>query len=124
MPTWTPLIAPLASMVFSIGHNPKIRPLKSIPIRYIFTMNRIKIALVWLASILACTLAAPQDKINSGLVNVKVERKVDVSSQLIKISNSISLENGGSGAVKSFLIAVEPKLVDHISFVGASVSLK
>lgn len=84
-------------------------------------MSRVKTAIIWLAAILACTLSANQDKINEGLVNSKVERKIDISSQLVKLSSSITLENSGSKATKSFLVAVEPSLVDHLSFAGASI---
>ena len=85
-------------------------------------MKSIRKTIFWLAALLACSLSANQDKINDSLVNVKVERKIDISSQLVKVNSAITLENGGSGAVKSFLVAAEPALVDHLAYVGASVS--
>ena len=66
---------------------------------------------------------ARQDAVNSDLVLTNVERKVDISTHLAKISSSITIENTGKSSVGFFLYAVEPSLQDNLSFLGASVSL-
>nr|CAD7459342.1 unnamed protein product [Timema tahoe] len=63
--------------------------------------------------------AANLVQINPGLVNKQVDRFVDLSSQLSKLSNKITLENTGKSAVKNFLFTVEPEFSAHLSFVHA-----
>lgn len=67
---------------------------------------------------------ASQDQINNDLVNTNVERKVDVSTHLVKITTSITIENTGSSSVKSFLYVVDPPLQGKLSFIGAMVSFE
>ena len=65
---------------------------------------------------------ARQDAVNSDLVLTNVERKVDISTHLAKISSSITIENTGKSSVGFLLYAVEPSLQENLSFLGASVS--
>ncbi|XP_071784310.1 dolichyl-diphosphooligosaccharide--protein glycosyltransferase subunit 1-like [Asterias amurensis] len=67
---------------------------------------------------IASVFAVKQEKINADLVNVNVERTVDLVSQLVKVNSAITLRNDGSSAVKSFLVAVEPKKAAFLSFIG------
>ena len=60
--------------------------------------------------------------INDDLVLNKVERNVDVSTHLIKISTSIILENTGKTTAKYFLYAVDLPLQADVAFIGAAVS--
>ncbi|KAL5014709.1 hypothetical protein ScPMuIL_008979 [Solemya velum] len=50
---------------------------------------------------------------------MNVERKIDIATHLVKISTSITLENTGASAVKSFLYVVDPPLQGKLSFIGA-----
>ena len=59
--------------------------------------------------------------VDNGLVNSVVARSVDLSSHLPKIVTSITLENTGSSAVKSFIYAVENAQKEHLSFIAAMV---
>lgn len=61
--------------------------------------------------------------INEKLVVKKVERTIDVSSQLAKIALDVTLENTGTESCNNFLLAVDSKLSDHLAFAGASVRL-
>jgi hypothetical protein len=63
-----------------------------------------------------------QDTIDNAIVNSKVERKIDVSTHLVKLTATITLENSGKSPVKSFLYAVEPSLQNFLSFISANVS--
>lgn len=69
-----------------------------------------------------CTIAA-EDSVNADVVNVKVQRTVDLNTHLAKIVNRITLENGGKTAVRSYLFAVEPDLAKSVSFIGATVRI-
>ncbi|KAG0717798.1 Dolichyl-diphosphooligosaccharide--protein glycosyltransferase subunit 1 [Chionoecetes opilio] len=57
-----------------------------------------------------------QDIINKDLINKKIERKLDISSQLVKVSNKITLENGGAAPVKSFLLAMTRLEKDNLAY--------
>ena len=62
-----------------------------------------------------------QDAINKDIINKKIERKLDVSSQLVKVTNKITLENGGSAAVKSFLFVLTQAEKERISYLNVQV---
>ena len=87
-------------------------------------MGHFKTTLLLFASIFSIAFCASSDTINSAIVNKRVQRNVDLSSHLPKITTSITLENTGTSAVKSFLFAVEPALKDHLSYIGAVVRFK
>jgi oligosaccharyltransferase complex subunit alpha (ribophorin I) len=59
------------------------------------------------------------DTIDNNIVNSKVERKIDISSHLVKTSTSITLQNKGSTAVRHFLFAIDPTLDGHLSLISA-----
>lgn len=82
-------------------------------------MYRLHTEVLVFSFLLATCCGASEDAVNADLVNSKVFRTVDLSSHLPKISNTITLENGGSAAVRSFLFAVDPALSDKLSFIGA-----
>ena len=60
--------------------------------------------------------------INSKLSFTKVDRTIDVSSQLVKVSLDISLENGDSVALSDFVLSIDPEHVEHLAYVGATVT--
>ncbi|KAG7165132.1 Dolichyl-diphosphooligosaccharide--protein glycosyltransferase subunit 1-like [Homarus americanus] len=74
---------------------------------------------VLLLGLLVVASSATYDSINKDLINKKFDRKLDISSQLVKITNKITLENGGSGAVKSFLLAFTKVEKDNLSYLNA-----
>lgn len=51
-----------------------------------------------------------------------VDRTIDISSQLVKITSKVTLENIGKSPVKSFLVAVEPAVKGNLAFIGAKDS--
>ncbi|XP_076039879.1 dolichyl-diphosphooligosaccharide--protein glycosyltransferase subunit 1 [Oratosquilla oratoria] len=76
--------------------------------------------LVLAMSLVIC--GATFDSVNKDLVNKKIDRKLDLASQLVKSVNKITLENtGNAGAVKSFLFALSKHERDNLAFFGAQV---
>lgn len=70
------------------------------------------------------TVAAPLQIANQKLVNKNVERTVDLTSQLVKITSVITLENTGKENVRTYIVAVEPDAADKLSFISVRDSLK
>lgn len=70
------------------------------------------------------TYVSTQATVSPHLVNKNVERLVDLSSQLAKITTTITLENTGKDTISSFIVALEPDLVGSISFISVRDSLK
>lgn len=58
------------------------------------------------------------------LINSKLDRNIDIASQLVKVLIKLTLENTGKSPVSSFLYALEPNSKPNLSFIGASVSIK
>lgn len=64
------------------------------------------------------------ESIISDLEIINVDRQIDVSSQLVKATSKLSIENKGtSGGIKTFLYAVEPTFKSLVAFVGAQVGV-
>lgn len=59
------------------------------------------------------------DSVSSDIKLKNVDRTIDVSSQLVKISSKITLENVGKSPVRNFLLAVEAATKDKLAFIGA-----
>lgn len=68
--------------------------------------------------------AASQTNINTNVLNSNVERTVDLTSQLTKVTATITLENAGKDVVKSFLVFLEPDLQGNLSYISVKDSLK
>ena len=64
-----------------------------------------------------------EDSVNADIVNTKVQRTIDLTTHLAKVSCRITIENTGKTGVRSYLTAVDPVLVQNVSFVGAMVSI-
>ncbi|KAL0901894.1 hypothetical protein ABMA27_007045 [Loxostege sticticalis] len=62
------------------------------------------------------------DNISSDVKFKNVDRTIDLSSQLVKISQKITLENSGKSPVKSFLVAVEASSKNNLAYIGAKDS--
>ena len=61
---------------------------------------------------------------NADLVNTRVERTIDMTSHLVRITNVITVENkAASGALKSYTFTVEPSHAKNVGFIGAQVKL-
>lgn len=75
----------------------------------------------YIALVLALLALSTADTINRDIVNKKIERKIDISTQLVKISSKVTLENTGSASVKSFLLPLTKAEKDHLSYVNAQV---
>lgn len=60
-----------------------------------------------------------QDTVDQNVVVTQVERKIDIATHLVKTYTSITIENKGSSAVRSFLYVVDPSLKTKLSFIGA-----
>lgn len=63
-------------------------------------------------------------KSHSELVNSKLDRNIDIASQLVKVLIKLTLENTGKSPVSSFQYALEPNIKPKLAFIGASVSTK
>lgn len=58
------------------------------------------------------------------IVNNKVDRNIDIASQLVKVTVKLTLENTGKSPVSAFHYALEPDTKPYLSYFGASVSGK
>jgi len=85
-------------------------------------MNRLSLHVAAIAALLLASFTLGKDDVNSKLVISEVSRKIDLSTQLTKVSTSLTIENGGDSATGYFHLAIEPSLVDKLAFVGATVS--
>ena len=57
---------------------------------------------------------------NADLVNVRVERTLDLNTHLAHILHAITVENKAtSGSLKSYTFTVEPSLSKNVAFIGA-----
>ena len=54
------------------------------------------------------------------LVVKSLDRSLDMSSQLVKMSHKVTVENTGKGAIKSFLFSVDPAVKDKVAYISAS----
>ncbi|KAF2905395.1 hypothetical protein ILUMI_00784 [Ignelater luminosus] len=61
---------------------------------------------------------------NSDIINKNVERVIDLSSQLVKISATITLENTGKNTESSFLVILEPNTLRNLSYISVKDSHK
>lgn len=70
------------------------------------------------------TYVAALERINNQLVIKNVERSIDLTSQLVKITATITLENTGKDPIRNFLIVQEPKIVGSIAYLNVKDILK
>ena len=85
-------------------------------------MNRFSLRLATVAALLLASCTLGKDDFNSKLVISEVSRKIDLSTQLAKVSTSVTLENAGDSSIGYFHLAIEPSLVDKLAYVGVMVS--
>lgn len=58
------------------------------------------------------------------LVNSKVERVIDISSQLVKIVSKITVENVGKSSVQEYLLTFDENHSSHLAYLSAFVDKK
>nr|XP_022910528.1 dolichyl-diphosphooligosaccharide--protein glycosyltransferase subunit 1 [Onthophagus taurus] len=68
--------------------------------------------------------SSKSESINKNLVNKNIERIIDLSSQLVKITSTITLENTGTDPVLAFHVYTEPNTIGSLSFISARDSDK
>jgi hypothetical protein len=57
---------------------------------------------------------------NADLINSKVERTIDLTTNVVHILNVITIENKAtSGSLKSYTFVVEPNQIDNVACVSA-----
>ncbi|XP_046961692.1 dolichyl-diphosphooligosaccharide--protein glycosyltransferase subunit 1 [Vanessa cardui] len=59
------------------------------------------------------------DTISSDIRIKNVDRSIDISSQLVKITSKVTLENTGKVPVKNFLLSVEGGAKNNLAFISA-----
>lgn len=60
---------------------------------------------------------------NADLINSKVERTIDLTSNVVHILNTITIENKAtSGSFKSYTFVVEPNQIDNVACVSAYIN--
>ncbi|CAH1098556.1 unnamed protein product [Psylliodes chrysocephalus] len=64
------------------------------------------------------------EQINSYLIYKNVDRSIDLTSQLVKITSTITLENAGKDPIKNFLVVDEPKSDGKVVYRGVKDSAK
>nr|CAH7716622.1 unnamed protein product [Callosobruchus chinensis] len=70
-------------------------------------------------------LIAATEKVNKQLVLKNVDRSIDLTTQLVKITATITLENTGKDPVRNFVLVNEPNTPEErISFLGAKEANK
>jgi hypothetical protein len=77
------------------------------------------------ASLLIISLSSVvQSESNADVLNLKVDRTIDLTTHLTKIIHSITVENQGNAPLKSYVFTVEPQNKDNVAYIGAQVRTK
>ncbi|GBP29040.1 Dolichyl-diphosphooligosaccharide--protein glycosyltransferase subunit 1 [Eumeta japonica] len=63
--------------------------------------------------------SANVDTISSDIKLKDVDRTIDITSQLVKVTSKITLENVGKSPVKNFLLAIDMSGLDKLAFINA-----
>lgn len=72
--------------------------------------------------LLVCLLIASSCHASAGNLEIKnAERTIDVTSQLVKITHRITLQNNGKSTIKSFDFPIESNAEEHLAFFKAQV---
>lgn len=67
------------------------------------------------------SLCSSVETVNTGIRNKNIVRSVDISTQLVKVSYSITVENAGNNGIRTYLFAIEPEIESDLSYIGAQV---
>lgn len=82
-------------------------------------MGRFYLTIFFVLYVTIFSKSANVDTISSDIKLKNVDRTIDISSQLVKITSKITFENTGKSAIKNFLIAVEESAKKNIAFIAA-----
>lgn len=82
-------------------------------------MAKLRFSFIFLLFIVIKCESVNVDTISSDIRFKNVDRTLDISSQLVKITSKLTLENTGGTPVKNFLIALESFAKNNVAFVGA-----
>ncbi|XP_045495957.1 dolichyl-diphosphooligosaccharide--protein glycosyltransferase subunit 1 [Colias croceus] len=85
-------------------------------------MGKMRFCAVFLFLILTICGSTNIDTISSDIKIKNVDRIIDCSSQLVKSTSKLTLENAGKVPIKNFLLAVESAAKDNLAFLGAKDS--
>lgn len=85
-------------------------------------MAKIQFCIVFLFYIIINSEGVNVDTVSSDIKLKNVDRTIDISSQLVKISSRITLENTGKSPVKQLLLSVEASAKSNLAFIGAKDS--
>lgn len=70
--------------------------------------------------ILTCSVICSQFFVGADIVINELERTIDLTSQLAKLSTVVTLENKGESAVSDFILSFEAKDAKHLAFLEVS----
>ncbi|KAF5273383.1 hypothetical protein FQR65_LT04675 [Abscondita terminalis] len=87
-------------------------------------MDIIGFAMLKLAIIAVLFANSYVKTINGTIINKNIERVIDLSTQLVKISAAITLENTGKDAETKYIVMLEPSSIRNLSFISAKDSYK
>lgn len=73
---------------------------------------------------LLIAFAQAADRLNTQLVNKNIERSIDLASQLVKITATITIENTGKEPTRNFHIVLEPNTLIKLSYINVKDALK
>ncbi|CAB3239665.1 unnamed protein product [Arctia plantaginis] len=85
-------------------------------------MAKIRLSFIFYLYIIVKCESINVDTISSDIRFKNVDRTIDISSQLVKITSRITLENIGGTPAKNFLLAVEDHAKNSVAFFGAKDS--
>ena len=75
-------------------------------------------------ALFALISASSSGNIDQSFVLVKVQRTIDLTSHIPKIASTLTIENTGKSAAKSFSYAVDPVLAVNLAYISATVSIQ
>ncbi|XP_045164577.2 dolichyl-diphosphooligosaccharide--protein glycosyltransferase subunit 1-like [Mercenaria mercenaria] len=85
-------------------------------------LKRNQLTFLICALLVVCNNAfARQDTINNDLTITEVDRKIDISTHLVKITSAVTVENGGKSSTGYFLVPIDTSLQNFLSYAGASI---
>ena len=84
-------------------------------------MSSASLRLATIVALLFALFTLGKSDFDPKLVFSEVSRKIDLSTQLAKVSTSLTIENGGDSNTRYFYLSIEPSLVDKLSYVAVMV---
>lgn len=82
-------------------------------------MSCVKLGTLFLVFVVSFGSGFANEVIVNDLIVKQLDRSIDISSQLVKVSCKIQLENAGKSPVSKFLFSVEPNFKNQVSFIIA-----